>query len=141
MFGAQFPGIIAGHQIRLRLRARLCVRLLHRFLHRLLEVLVGHLQVMLVGNRGRVPDPTADDMDRVRLAQLGFPHRPKILEWPLTGCQSRPFNDPDQLRAQIDVRFTISRDDILPTQNPSLGAPVTIPASRANFITVTIAIR
>ena len=28
--------------------------------------------------------------------------------------------------AGIDVRFTISRDAILPTQNPSLGAPVTI---------------
>ena len=44
------------------------------------DVLVGDLEVVRVGDMGRVADPSAHHVNEVLLGQLGLPARPQVLE-------------------------------------------------------------
>ncbi len=67
----------------LRRRARRFDRLVSRpTLDRLLEMMVGRLQVMPVGDVGRIADPVRDDMQRELIRQFRLTTGPQIMEQP-----------------------------------------------------------
>ncbi|MBQ18584.1 MAG: hypothetical protein CMJ65_15830 [Planctomycetaceae bacterium] len=99
-------------EIRLRPRARQNGRLLQRIPQRFFEVVVGHLQVVLLGDCRAVADPGTHDVGRMLGFQFRLPTGPQVVEDPGPGFESRPLDDPAQLGPQV-ASFLPLDDDVL----------------------------
>ena len=88
-------------EIRLRPRARQNGRLLQRIPQRFFEVVVGDLQVVLLGDCRTVADPGTHDMGWMFAFQFRLPTGPQVVEDPGPGFESRPLDDPAQLGPQV----------------------------------------
>ena len=97
-----------------------CMRLLRRFLrHKCagfcaalgcpVKVGVGHLQIMLQGDAGRVAQPRRHDVDRVVFCQFGFATGPHGMEQSGPGYQTGALNDAVKLRSQVAVPPAVRR--------------------------------
>ncbi|MBX7166512.1 MAG: hypothetical protein K1X74_09210 [Pirellulales bacterium] len=76
-------------------------------------MLVGQLQVVLLGNRLRVADPFADHVPGELLGQFGLPRAAKILEQLGPRFQAGPADDLREAGSQVLRRVASDRDDVL----------------------------
>jgi len=63
---------------------------------------------MLVGDQGRVADPSTYDVQRVHESQFRFPASPDVLKQLRPRREAGTANDPAKLRPKIGVRVTVS---------------------------------
>ncbi|MCL2647106.1 MAG: hypothetical protein FWD61_08890 [Phycisphaerales bacterium] len=93
-------------------------------------MLVGYLQIMLLGDAGGVPDPLAYHVYREKLAKLGLSTAPQIRKQLRPRIESGPLDDPFQVRPQIGILLSVASDDVF---RPRLGGFVNIPQVRQQF--------
>lgn len=74
-------------------------------------MVVGHLQIMLVGDGCAIADPFADNVQRKPGREFGLPTRPHVVEQPGPRFQPRPFDDPQELRPKVGASVAIARDN------------------------------
>src|SRR5262245_45440037 len=75
-------------------------------------MVLGYLQVMLLGNRHGVPQPGTNDVNWVTLGELRLPARPKIVKKLRPRFQAGLADDAEHLRSQIGVRIAGPANDM-----------------------------
>lgn len=133
-FARQFSGFLRRLSLRLRIAATFSAYLLRSILRRECAtfcaalngsphpsgvgiMIVGHLQIMLIGDECAVADPFADNVQRKPHGEFGLPARPHVVEQSWPGLQSGPLDDPEQLRSQVGRLVPITSDD----ERPRIG--------------------
>jgi hypothetical protein len=97
--------------------------LLHRILHRYctgfctafgcqLEVIVANLQVVLLSDASRVPEPLANHVDWVPLSEFRLAGCTQVVEEFRPGFHAGLLNNPQELRPKVRVGISITVDDI-----------------------------
>ena len=92
--------------------AGFCAALIGWCTGRLGEVCVGHLQVVLGGDRCRVSDPRTDDVQRVVLGQFGLAAGSHVVEQSFPGRYARASKYSLELRSQVLVAASIAIDNV-----------------------------
>jgi len=77
---------------------------------RSLEVGFRHLQIVLLRDQGAIADPTANDVQRERRGEFGFPARPVVLKQFRPRFDAGPSNNALQLRPQVLVPIPVAID-------------------------------
>ncbi|MEE8170215.1 MAG: hypothetical protein V3T70_06685 [Phycisphaerae bacterium] len=74
---------------------------------RLGEVIVGDLQVVFGGDQLRIPDPRADDVQRIGLGQFRLARGAQVVERLRPRLEAGAADDLGQLRPQVLIRAAI----------------------------------
>jgi hypothetical protein len=76
------------------------------------EVLIGHLEIMLLGDGLAVADPLTDHVNRERVRQFRLPGGPEILPDLRPRHQTSTADDPLKLRPKVYSRSPIAGNDV-----------------------------
>lgn len=103
----------------------------------LAKVLVGHLQIVLTRHDSAVAEPRANDVFRPVSRQFGLPCGSEVLPKLRPRLHAGPGQNPLELRAEICVPLSISRDDVFNFRRGLLvGSPSILDATARGFKTI-----
>ena len=93
-------------------RVGFCTALVSSAGYCFVEVVIGHLQIVLVSDWSRIAKPLTHNVQGESGCQFRLPARSQVVKQLGPGLYASTFNDPQELGSQIRVAIVVTRDDV-----------------------------